>query len=57
MRYMYGLDEHLNKKMSVVLVGIDGVEEDELTRGDLNISKDLEITVTGGSLQLNLTRY
>jgi|TARA_Y100000310_G_C20703059_1_gene831909 hypothetical protein len=53
-RYYEGLKEHLSESMFVKMVGLGGVEWDELKKEDLNPVRDFNITVTGGSAEARI---
>lgn len=43
--YLHGLDEHLNTKVAVEMIGIDGVEFAEVSKRDIKRKKNFNITV------------
>ena len=56
LRYVYGLDEHLhNKEIQIKLMGAGGIEWDKLTKKDLKRSRELDIKITGGNDEQQLT--
>lgn len=44
-RYIYGLKDHMPSKMAIRIMGEHGVEWDEITRLDLNTSKDIDVHI------------
>lgn len=43
--YLDGLDEHLNTKVAIEMIGIDGVKFKEVTKKDLKRKRDFDVTV------------
>jgi len=43
--YLAGLDEHLRTKVAIEMIGIDGVEFEEVTRKELKRNRDFDIMV------------
>lgn len=43
--YLDGLDEHLNTKVAVEMIGIDGVEYVEVTKKDIKRTREFDISV------------
>lgn len=43
--YIDGLDEHLNTKVAIEMIGIDGVEFKEVSKKDIKRNKDFDIMV------------
>lgn len=43
--YLAGLDEHLNNKVAVEMIGLDGVEFKKVSKKDLKRSKDFNVMV------------
>ncbi len=52
LRYAWGLKEHLKEPMLVKMIGENGVEWEELTRGEAQKSPDLDLDITGGSAEV-----
>lgn len=52
LKYAWGLYDHLSEKMLVKIIGEEGTEWDELTRGEAKKIPDLDIDVVGGSAEL-----
>jgi len=52
LRYAWGLKEHLNEKMLVKMVGEQGVEWNELVKGEAKKAPDLDIEITGGAAEV-----
>jgi succinate dehydrogenase flavin-adding protein (antitoxin of CptAB toxin-antitoxin module) len=43
--YLDGLDEHLKTKVAIEMIGLDGVEWEEVSKKDLNRERDFDIMV------------
>jgi len=52
LRYAWGVAEHLTEPEAVKIIGEDGVEFTELTRGEAKKAPDLDIVITGGSAEV-----
>ena len=51
-RYAWGLYEHMTEKMMVKMIGEEGSEWNELTRGEAKKAPDLDIVIEGGQAEL-----
>ena len=52
LKYAWGLKEHLIEPMMVKMIGENGVEWGELTRGEAQKSPDLDLEISGGSAEV-----
>ena len=50
--YIYGLKEHMPSKMAIRLLGENGIDWGEITRLDLNTSKDVDILIVSTDKQM-----
>jgi len=50
--YIYGLKEHMPSKMAIRLLGENGIDWGEITRMDLNTSKDVDILIVSTDKQM-----
>jgi len=50
-RYVYGLKDHMPSKMAIRLMGEHGYDWDEITRLDLNTSKDIDVLIVSSDDQ------
>lgn len=51
-RYIYGLKDHMPAKMAVRLMGQGGYDWDEITRLDLNTTKDVDVLIVARDQQM-----
>lgn len=51
-RYMYGLKDHMPSKMAIKLMGENGWDWDQITRLELNTSKDVDVLIQSTDHQM-----
>ena len=52
LRYAWGLKEHLKQPQAIKIIGEDGIEWDEITKGDAMKAPDLDLEITGGQTEI-----
>lgn len=52
LKYAWGLHDHMNEKMSVKIIGEQGVEWEDLVRGEAKKAPDFDIDIEGGSAEI-----
>lgn len=51
-KYLYGLKDHMPAKMAIKVLGQNGLEWEQITRMDLNTTKDLDIVISSADRQV-----
>lgn len=51
-RYIYGLKDHMPSKMAIKVLGPNGYDWDEITRLDLDTTKDIDVVIMSADKQI-----
>lgn len=51
-RYIYGLKDHMPSKMAIKILGPQGWDWDQITRLDLDTTKDIDVIITSADKQM-----